>query len=199
MKLRIHVLIFIAAAAVLCGAAAAERASRELSGKLVRLHVVANSDTAADQEQKLRVRDAVLRALEEELEGVTSPGEARVRIRCALSKIEEAARAVVESEGCDYAVSATLLRENFPTTEYDTFSLPAGAYTSLRVTIGEGAGHNWWCVVFPPMCGSASMEEAAAAGLTSDDISLMTGRTGGYVVRFRVLELWGRIKALFEA
>ena len=82
-------------------------------------------------------------------------------------------------------------RELFPTREYDTFSLPAGVYDSLRVTIGQGEGHNWWCVIFPPLCAQAAgLSEQAVQALSDDDVRLVTESDGGYVVRFRLLELW---------
>lgn len=173
--------------------------SKELSDKLIRLHVVANSDSDADQSLKLKVRDAVLEKLRPALEGAGDRQAARAILEERLGEIEDTARAVINAEGRDYGVRATLCRESFPTTEYDDFALPAGEYLSLRVTIGEGAGHNWWCVVFPPICDSGVIDGSASAaiGLTEDQIKLVTGDSGGYVVRFRVMELWGKLMGLF--
>ena len=173
--------------------------SKELSDKLIRLHVVANSDSDADQSLKLKVRDAVLEKLRPALEGAGDRQAARTVLENRLSEIEDTARAVITAGGRDYGVRATLCRESFPTTEYDDFALPAGEYLSLRVTIGEGAGHNWWCVVFPPICDSGVIDSSASAaiGLTEDQIKLVTGDSGGYVVRFRVMELWGKLMGLF--
>ena len=93
-------------------------------------------------------------------------------------------------------------KEVFPTREYETFSLPAGTYTSLRVTIGEGSGHNWWCVVFPSICMSASMEEfeeaALTAGMTDGEIKLITEESDGYVLKFKSMELLQKVKDWFE-
>ena len=90
-------------------------------------------------------------------------------------------------------------KEVFPTREYDTFKLPAGVYESLRVSIGEAEGHNWWCVVFPSICLTASMDEleqaAEAAGLTDSELLLITGESEGYVLKFKVLELLQQLKA----
>lgn len=81
--------------------------------------------------------------------------------------------------------------EHYPTRDYGTFALPAGVYTSLRVTLGAGAGHNWWCVIFPPLCAQAAgLSEQAVQALSDDDVRLVTESGGGYVVRFRLLELW---------
>ena len=93
--------------------------------------------------------------------------------------------------------TARLERAEFPEKDYDGFSLPAGEYLALRVVIGEGQGRNWWCVVFPPLCTAAASDlsrTALGAGLTEDDLSLITGDGDGYVLRFRSLELWERLR-----
>ena len=88
-------------------------------------------------------------------------------------------------------VRVALGPEHYPTRDYGTFALPAGVYTSLRVTLGAGAGHNWWCVIFPPLCAQAAgLSEQAVQALSDDDVRLVTESDGGYVVRFRLLELW---------
>ena len=88
-------------------------------------------------------------------------------------------------------------RETYPTREYETFSLPAGVYTSLRITLGAGGGRNWWCVVYPPLC-TAGVETAQEALLSDDDIKLITGDGGGYVLRFRLLEWWGSLTGRYR-
>ncbi len=200
MKLKTwEIALIVALSVLLLTGATLQRTSDALSDKLVRLHVVANSDSEEDQALKLQVRDSVLRELESRLDGVTDIGEAKRIIEASLPEIERAARETLSARGCGDEVRVTLCEERFPTTDYDNFSLPAGTYTSLRVRIGKAAGHNWWCVVFPPVCAAASMEETAAAavGLTEDQISLITRDSGGFVVKFRLLELWGKFKALF--
>ena len=88
-------------------------------------------------------------------------------------------------------VRVSLGAEHYPTRDYGTFALPAGVYTSLRVTLGAGEGHNWWCVIFPPLCAQAAgLSERAVQALSDDDVRLVTESDGGYVVRFRLLELW---------
>ena len=84
-------------------------------------------------------------------------------------------------------------RETYPTREYETFSLPAGVYTSLRVTLGTGSGRNWWCVVYPPLCTSGVETVQEAAVLSDDDVKLITEDGEGYVLRFRLLEWWGSL------
>ncbi|MFR5783346.1 MAG: stage II sporulation protein R, partial [Oscillospiraceae bacterium] len=90
-------------------------------------------------------------------------------------------------------VSVTLGREYYPTRDYGTFALPAGSYESLRVVLGEGRGHNWWCVVFPPLCLSAAETESALETLGGDSAQLLSGEGEGVVFKFRLLELWGEL------
>lgn len=182
-------------AAVLLGGFYLGRQQQALADKLIRLHVVANSDSDPDQRLKLRVRDAVLAQTQALLDGAEDP---RAALAGHLDRIEQAANRCLARYGSADRAVVTLGEELFPTREYETFSLPAGTYTALRVTIGQGAGHNWWCVVFPSICMSASMEEleeaAAAAGLTDGEIKLITEDTEGYVLKFKTMELLQDIK-----
>lgn len=184
---------------VLLGGFLLSRDQRNLSEKLVRLHVVANSDTEADQALKLRVRDAVLVQTQALLKGSTNPKET---LSENLDRIEQAANQRLAAEGSSQRAVVTMRRELFPTREYETFSLPAGTYTALRVTIGAGDGHNWWCVVFPSICMSASMDEfeqaAQTAGLTDGEIKLITEDSEGYVLKFKSIEILQDIKNFFS-
>jgi stage II sporulation protein R len=168
-----------------------------LERKMIRLHVIANSDTAEDQTLKLQVRDEVLAQATDILEQSCDMADAEEKIRQALPALEQLAREKITAEGYHYAVSARLEQTEFPTKEYDGFSLPAGEYLALRVVIGEGAGQNWWCVVFPPLCTAAAIdweETAIATGLGEEDISLITEEHQGYVLKFRSLELWESLR-----
>ena len=203
MKLKTFEIALIAAilTAIFCGFAAEARGeAEELSDKLIRLHVVANSDTGADQALKLEVRDAVLAVVREKCRGAEGVEEARSRLEESLEEIVEAGVEAVERGGRNYTVTASLCRESFPTTQYDTFSLPAGEYESLRIRIGAAEGHNWWCVVFPPVCDEPVIDEdaAAALGLTGEEVRLITKSSGGYVVRFKTIELINKFLALFK-
>ena len=183
--------------ALLCSSWAAA-ASERVSGSLVRLHVIADSDEAEEQAIKLRVRDAVLAYLEPKLEDAPTSAAAREIISGELDGIASAAESASEGR----AVSVSLGEEYYPTRDYGTFALPAGRYESLRVTLGSGQGHNWWCVVFPPLClGSVSetmQETALEAGLTENQVSLMTGEDEGYVVKFKAVELLEQFKGWLE-
>ena len=166
----------------------AQARSQLLAARLVRLPVIAVSDDDAEQAVKLQVRDAVLAYLEPQLQGVTDIGAAQQIIAGDLDGIARAAQAAAGER----PVRVSLGPEHYPTRDYGTFALPAGVYTSLRVTLGAGAGHNWWCVIFPPLCAQAAagLSEQAVQALSDDDVRLVTESGGGYVVRFRLLELW---------
>ena len=170
---------------------------------MIRFHVIANSDTEEDQALKLAVRDRVL----EEAEGLYPEGatleQAQAALEGHLNTLAAAGRAVVEEQGYDYPVSARLEDCWFPTKEYEDFALPAGNYTALRVTIGEGKGQNWWCVAFPPLClGAASetVDQALEAGyFTPDQGALVTGDGEQYVLKFKAMELLGEVQGFFES
>lgn len=161
-------------------------AQNQLADKLTRLHVLANSDDPADQRLKLQVRDAVLEA---------SVGET-VLDEALLAKLQGAALQAVESAGYGYSVQVSRERCYFDTREYETFSLPAGYYDAVRVVIGEGAGKNWWCVIYPPLCAGICEEDlesiAAEAGLSEQEIGLICEEKG-YVIRFKLVDLWGKL------
>lgn len=172
----------------------AEARQQSISASLVRLHVIATSDEQAEQELKLRVRDAVLEYLEPKLRGVESAAEAQEIIGADLEGIGRAAAAVSEGR----RVTVSLGEERYPTREYAAFTLPAGRYESLRVILGEGRGHNWWCVVFPPLCLSAAECEQAQQVMSQEDYALITGEAD-YEIRFRLVELWGELVSLLGA
>ena len=177
---------------LLCGTWAQGR-QQVLAGKLVRLHVIAASDADEAQAVKRQVRDAVLAYLEPKLADVTDVDAAQEIIAANLDGVAQAARTVTPD-----AVTVTLGPERYPTREYETFSLPAGVYTSLRVTLGAGEGHNWWCVIFPPLCMESSLSDRAVETLSDDDVKLITEDGDGYVLRFRLLELWGKLTERLE-
>lgn len=184
-RLILTVIVLLAAALFTTAAMAGEQ--QALAHKLIRLHVVAHSDSETDQAVKLQVRDAVLRAAE---------GMNPDTLRQSLPQLREAARDCLRSQGDSHPVEVTLAWEDFPTRVYESFSLPAGRYEALRVTIGDGAGHNWWCVVFPSIClrSAADLEEAAAAaGFTPGEVALITGEEPVYRLKFKVLELLSRL------
>ena len=185
-------LLLALCAALLSGVWAGAR-QRQLSDRLIRLHVTANSDSRADQAVKLAVRDAVLSLAGPALEGASSLSEASERLRGLLPDLAEEAAGI--SGG---PVRAALTEEFFPTREYEDFALPAGRYTSLRITLGEGDGRNWWCVVYPPLCASGTEKAVEADLISPEDVKLITGDGEGYVIRFRVIEWWQEWMAKWE-
>lgn len=189
---KIEIALLFALCLSLCAGAWAERESEALSSGLIRLHVLAVSDDAAEQAVKLRVRDSVLAYLAPKLDSAESAQAAAGIIADELPGIKAAAENASEGRG----VTVTLGKENYPTREYGTFALPAGTYTSLRVVLGEGAGHNWWCVVFPPLCLTAAESSEAMEQLPDGGADLVPDADGGYVLKFRILELWGELKDL---
>lgn len=168
--------------------------SAQLSEDILRLHVVANSDSEEDQAVKLQVRDAILASLRDGLADVTDADQAAQYIQSMIPKLTTVANQVLEQAGFDETARISLEMEEFPLREYDTFSLPSGLYQALRVVIGEGEGHNWWCVVFPELCVPATAEEftevASMEGLSD---SLSGSLTGEYEVRFWLLDQLGKI------
>ncbi len=183
-------------------ASEAHQDQRQLADKLIRLHVLANSDSEEDQALKLQVRDSILHRAEEILRGAEDLKAAKGDLEAALPELEALAEAAVQAAGYAYPVAASLTWESYPTRVYDTFALPAGEYLSLRLIIGEGKGHNWWCVVYPPLCQSVSQEDftgaAEEAGLTEEEVSLISGESRGYAVRFKSMEWVENLLASFS-
>ena len=197
---RVEIVLMVAAALVLMSGALALQTQDQLADKVVRLHVLANSDSEEDQALKLRVRDRVLDRATDLLEQSADRQEAEALLRGNLLELENLAAEEIAAAGYDYPVTAELTDTTFPTREYDGFTLPAGEYLALRIVIGEGAGQNWWCVVFPPLCTTASADvpaSALAAGLTQEDVNLITEEPG-YVLKFKTVELWERLRAALE-
>ncbi len=166
---------------------------QSLADKLIRFHVVADSDSPRDQDLKLQVRDALL----QELMPLSSQADSRedmiALVRKALPSLKKTAEQTLQAQGCQDQVAVRLAEEAFPTRYYDTFALPAGNYLSLRVELGSAQGHNWWCVCFPTLCRSACTQEleavATGAGFTQQEVEWMT-EPEHYVIRFKLLEWW---------
>ena len=156
--------------------------------KTVRLHVLAHSDDPQAQQLKLQVRDDLLVLLDEALADCKDKKQAQRRLEELLPVLQARAEKTLAEHGCPEQVTVTLSVEEYPTRVYDHCTYPAGSYTSLRVLIGEGQGQNWWCVVYPPLCLSAS--DASGGGYTEEEQALLEGETEGYRLKFALLE-WG--------
>lgn len=185
--------LLFALSVTLCAGVWAQGRQASISSSLVRLHVLAHSDSAEEQALKLRVRDAVLEYLSPRLEDAESVHDARQILEREMQGIAHAASAAAEGR----AVSLSLGDENYPTKAYEGFRLPAGRYESLRVVLGEGEGENWWCIVYPPVCLSAVQSEPVAAVMNKEDYALVSSQEG-WELRFKTVELWGELSALFS-
>lgn len=172
----------------------------QLKNNLIRLHVVANSDSPSDQSQKLMVRDAIVDAVQGELGELGNIEEARAYLREKLPELEQIANQVLREAGSTAVAKVSLAVEKFKTRVYETFSLPSGVYESLRITIGEGKGQNWWCVVFPSLCLPATTEDfqdtAVSSGFSNELTDTLCMRDG-YEIRFFFLDCLGRLENLF--
>ncbi len=200
-RVLLRVTILLGLAALLLTGGMALQARDQLADKVVRLHVLANSDSEEDQALKLRVRDKVLERAEGLLARSADRAEAEALLRGDLLELERVAAEEIAAAGYDYPVRVELKETVFPTREYEGFTLPAGTYLALRVIIGEGGGQNWWCVVFPPLCTAAAADVPAAAmagGLSEEEVSLITEEDRGYVLKFKAVELWEALRERFE-
>lgn len=153
------------------------RLQQGIADKILRFHVRANSDSTEDQELKLKVRDALGALLGEELAQAKDLEESKRIVEAHQDDIIYTARSVMEQEGCDYSVEAYISEVDFPVKTYGSYTFPAGTYEALEVVIGAGAGHNWWCVMYPNMCFADSVyevvdeesEEALEGTLTQEE------------------------------
>lgn len=173
---------------------------QRLSGDLIRLHVVGASNSKEDQQIKLQVRDAVTAFLRNDMGEAQNAREAKQYLQSKLSDLEQVANEALKSAGVSDKATVSLGKESFPTRNYDTFSLPAGVYESLRVNIGSAEGKNWWCVVFPSLCLPATADgfadTAAGAGF-SDTLTDTLQQEDGYEIRFFLLDCLGWLQSLF--
>ena len=174
-----------------------QRMQKEIAEKILRFHVIANSDSREDQELKLKVRDAVGLYMKDQMKEVTNRKEAEETANANLKKIEKVAEDVIAKEGRSYTVNAFIGPVDFPVKTYGAYSFPAGTYEAVEVVIGEGAGKNWWCVMYPPLCVPCAgvdmpdeeIMEKYGGELTDEDIELLTEE--GYKPRLYIAELIG--------
>lgn len=171
----------------------------DLSDKLIRLHVVANSDSSEDQNLKLKVRDKIISDVSRLLQGINDRTQAAAVIDANMQSLLADSTAVIEEAGFNYDITGKITVEEFPTRDYDSFSLPAGDYLSLRVIIGAGQGHNWWCVVYPPLCMTGATKDSDSMKvLSQEDMKLMTQQTPRYAIKFKSIELLHELMSIFR-
>lgn len=159
---------------------------------LIRLHILANSDTREDQDLKYRVRDEIIRSMQEEFQGSQGLDESRAIILNRLEHLENVAAASLAREGYDYPVRAVYGHFHFPVKSYGLFTLPEGTYEAVRIIIGEGKGANWWCILFPPLCvvdggQNIRLQEELAQQINRKELEYKTVRIKPAL---KIAELW---------
>ena len=188
---RIEISLLIAL--IICGVLNINAFSQQCESireKMLRMHVIANSDSEEDQQLKLKVRDAVLLAGEKVFDGSITATEAEEKITPYIDYLENIALETIKNEGFDYNVKITVEKEYFNTRTYEnSVTLPAGYYTAVKVIIGEGKGQNWWCVMFPPMCLPTAVAECEISDVLTDDETEIVTETDKYKFRFKIVEI----------
>ncbi|HIS69671.1 MAG TPA: stage II sporulation protein R [Candidatus Gallacutalibacter stercoravium] len=171
----------------------------DISNRVLRLHVLANSDSQEDQALKLQVRDKVLACSGDLLEETASLQEAEACIREHLDLLQSAAQQEVWDEGYDYPVTVELVNTYFNTREYDSVTLPAGRYDAVQVKIGAAQGKNWWCVMFPPMCLPAAEEQEELSDVLTPGEMEIVQDAPRFELRFKAVEIFESIKNWFAS
>lgn len=194
--MKIQAVVFAAVfAAGACSVGAFAYNCSRVRSDVLRMHVIANSDCSADQQLKLMVRDAVLERGAQLFDGTVTADEARRKIEPHKAELEAAAQEVIERAGYDYPVSVNVVNEYFATRCYGSLTMPAGRYTAVKVVIGEGAGRNWWCVMFPPLCLPAAQDRGGNLDTFFDDGELKVVESSGrYEPRFKIVEIIEKLK-----
>lgn len=190
-KLDIALAIGMAAALLVGNFNAFAGKCEKLEDSILRLHIIANSDSRQDQEVKLEIRDAILEEYSEKLDG-KNLDEAITLASENLNGIEETANRILAEKGFDYRADAKLTSMYFNTRYYDNYTTPAGQYTAVRITLGEGAGKNWWCVLYPSLCLGTAVDDECAQ--TFDGFDNKTAQKPEYVAKFKVIELFESAK-----
>jgi len=197
-------IIIIISIALNGGNIATKATQSDIAAKLIRFHVIANSDDKIDQGLKLKVRDSVLKYISPKLLDCKSIEQSREIINNENKNIKKIAQSVIYKNGFKYSVATTLSQENFPVKTYGNITLPQGKYEAYRIIIGSGNGQNWWCVMFPPLCfvditkGNVSYEKTESEMkevLSDDEYSLVdnTVNNNKIVVKFKLLEVLSKL------
>ena len=166
------------------------KTSENISDKVFRLHILANSDSTYDQNLKLGLKNYILENTSDLFIGQNLEENIDIA-KESLEELYRLSKEYLESQGSNYDVKTEVIKEFFETRVYDDFTLPAGIYNSLKITIGEGKGHNWWCIIFPSVCLSAC-SESMSDYLSEDEMELVNS---GYTAKFKVVEVYEKIKS----
>lgn len=167
----------------------------KIPDQLLRLHILANSDTQADQTLKLQVRDCILKESAGMLNGVKNRAEAEKVVAKRLPQIQKTAQDEVYRRGYRYPVKAQMTNMYFNTREYGNVTIPAGMYDALRITIGSGNGHNWWCVLFPALCLPAAEAPSKLEDVLDKDEMHVVKGNDNYIVKFKSVEMYEQFRS----
>lgn len=177
----------------------AKNTHSDIADSVIRLHIVANSNSDFDQNVKLKIRDGILSSFSFNADNIDDLKE---EIEEKLPQIELFANNLLEKENAGYCADAKLCINNFPTKEYGNIKLPCGKYTALKILLGDAVGENWWCVMFPPLCFTdnatgyidASSDEILKNNLTDEQYRLITSEDTEIQIKFKLVELVNKIK-----
>lgn len=182
--------------AVLLSVAEFDTSCQELRENVLRLHIIANSDSDYDQALKLKVRDEILAQSGELFSDSENISDAVIKTNEALPLIEQTVNSCLSKSGAGYGAKAAVKDTYFETREYDTFTLPAGTYNSLVVTLGDGEGKNWWCVIFPEVC--LPLGNTDFTDTITEKTAEITENPSKYKMKFKIVEIYEDIKNFFN-
>ncbi len=190
-------LCFALVSAIFLSLAVFDARCEDLRKNVLRLHIIANSDNADDQNLKLEIRDEILSQSTDLFDTATDITSAKIIAEQRLSEFKEIAEQVISDNGFDYTVSVKIDKSFFETRVYDDFTLPAGIYDSLLITIGEGKGKNWWCVIFPEICVSAASKGDLTDTVSNESANVAKSQKK-YKAEFKIVEVYQKIKKLIK-
>ncbi len=167
----------------------------DLRRNVLRLHIIANSNSIADQNLKLEIRDEILKESSAVFASAQNLSVAEDKAKGQLSHFNEIANRVIKENGFNYKAEVSLGECFFETRHYDTFSLPAGNYRSLIIRLGEAKGKNWWCVIFPSVCIPAATSNLRDS--VKEESAQIAEQSGRYIIRFKTVEIYEKIKNFF--
>ncbi len=195
MKIYMKILACTFVVAVLIGMVEFESTCSKLQQDVLRLHILANSDTDFDQQMKLSVRDEVIQTISPLYSDVDNKNDAIAVTADNMELITDTAQAVIERFSCDYKVDAQITNMYFDTRYYDDFTMPAGMYDTLQIMIGDAKGKNWWCVMYPTLCVGASTKQSMKDSLSDDEYSVIC--SDDFEFRFKIVEYFEKISSYF--
>lgn len=181
--------IFLISLIIFSSLAPVSSMSKDIGNKVLRLHILANSDSKEDQELKLKVRDRILE--NSNLYNCKNIDDAILNAKNNINFYEEIAKEVLNENGYNYDVKVVVDNEYFDVREYKDFTLPSGYYNTIKIIIGQGKGHNWWCVMYPSVCISGCIKDFDKV-LTKDEKKMITSKK--YIPKFKIIEIINKLK-----